>query len=144
IRSPESRNRDVKESVSGRGAQRVERKEIRRRRLFGLRSCRSAEISWQASGLLVLVNSGSSDIHPCISSLSTWWSTTSLTGSTHLRSGFPLRCIQRLSLPTVATQRCRWRDNWYTRGWSNPVLSYYGQIPSILLRPHQIGTELSR
>ncbi len=42
----------------------------------------------------------------------------------HLRSGFTLRCIQRLSLPNVATQWCRWRDNWYTRGWSNPVLSY--------------------
>ena len=38
--------------------------------------------------------------------------------------GFPLRCIQRLSRPYIATQRCHWRDNWYTRGTSIPVLSY--------------------
>jgi hypothetical protein len=38
--------------------------------------------------------------------------------------GFPLRCVQRLSRPYIATQRCRWRDNWYTRGTSIPVLSY--------------------
>jgi hypothetical protein len=25
---------------------------------------------------------------------------------------------------TLATQRCRWRDNWNTRGTSLPVLSY--------------------
>jgi len=30
---------------------------------------------------------------------------------THLRSGFTLRCIQRLSLPNIATRRYRWRDN---------------------------------
>jgi len=71
---------------------------------------------------LVLVGS----THCCAytPSLSTWSSSTGLIGSTHLRSGFTLRCIQRLSLPSVATQRCHWRDNWYTRGWSNPVLSY--------------------
>ena len=45
-------------------------------------------------------------------------------GSAHLEVGFPLRCIQRLSTPHIATQRCRWRDNWYTRGASIPVLSY--------------------
>ena len=38
--------------------------------------------------------------------------------------GFPLRCIQRLSRPHIATRRCRWRDNRYTRGASIPVLSY--------------------
>ena len=38
--------------------------------------------------------------------------------------GFPLRCFQRLSLPHLATQRCGWRHNWYTRGVSIPVLSY--------------------
>ena len=35
-----------------------------------------------------------------------------------------LICFQRLSLPNVATQRCSWRNNWYTRGSSIPVLSY--------------------
>ena len=45
-------------------------------------------------------------------------------GSTHLRGGFPLRCFQRLSLPDVATRRCPWRNNRYTRGQSIPVLSY--------------------
>ena len=45
-------------------------------------------------------------------------------GTSHLRGGFPLRCFQRLSFPSLATQLCRWRDNWYTRGSSIPVLSY--------------------
>ena len=45
-------------------------------------------------------------------------------GSAHLEVGFPLRCIQRLSVPHVATQRCSWRHNWYTRDASIPVLSY--------------------
>ena len=38
--------------------------------------------------------------------------------------GFVLRCLQHLSTPDVATQRCPWRDNWYTSGLSIPVLSY--------------------
>ena len=42
----------------------------------------------------------------------------------HLKTGFPLRCFQRLSLPYVANQRCSWRNNWHTRGTSVPVLSY--------------------
>ena len=42
----------------------------------------------------------------------------------HLEAGFPLRCFQRLSIPNVANQRCSWRNNWHTRGSSNPVLSY--------------------
>ncbi len=42
----------------------------------------------------------------------------------HLGAGFPLRCCQRLSLPNVATQQCRFSDNWHTRGSSSPVLSY--------------------
>jgi hypothetical protein len=41
-----------------------------------------------------------------------------------LEGGFPLRCLQRLSRPHIATRRCRWRDNRYTRGASIPVLSY--------------------
>ena len=47
-----------------------------------------------------------------------------LPGISHLVEGFTLRCLQRFSLPDVATRRCRWRDNRYTRGPSNPVLSY--------------------
>src|SRR5690349_11000524 len=59
----------------------------------------------------------------------TWSSSRSLQGCchpgrSHLVEGFTLRCIQRFSLPNVATRRCRWRDNRYTRGSSNPVLSY--------------------
>ena len=42
----------------------------------------------------------------------------------HLRGGFTLRCLQRLSRPYIATQLCRWHDNWCTRGTSIPVLSY--------------------
>src|SRR5699024_332589 len=34
----------------------------------------------------------------------------------HLKTGFPLRCFQRLSLPYVANQPCSWRNNWHTRG----------------------------
>jgi hypothetical protein len=41
-----------------------------------------------------------------------------------LEAGFPLRCLQRLSLPNVATRRCGWRHNRSTRGSSTPVLSY--------------------
>jgi hypothetical protein len=62
-------------------------------------------------------------------SLSTSWSRTTLQGAlgpgkTHLETSFPLRCFQRLSLPHLATRRCHWRDNRYTRGASTPVLSY--------------------
>ena len=64
-------------------------------------------------------------------------------GRPHLGGGFPLRCFQRLSRPHMATERCRWRDNSYTRGASIPVLSYWGRHPASLLRPRQIGTELS-
>ena len=45
-------------------------------------------------------------------------------GRSHLVEGFTLRCLQRFSLPDVATRRYRWRDNRYTRGPSIPVLSY--------------------
>ena len=45
-------------------------------------------------------------------------------GTTHLVEGFTLRCFQRFSLPHVATEHYHWRDNSYTRGASNPVLSY--------------------
>ena len=45
-------------------------------------------------------------------------------GKIHLKGGFPLRCFQRLSFPYIATLRCSWRYNRYTRGMSIPVLSY--------------------
>ena len=62
--------------------------------------------------------------HASTLGLSTWWSPTALIGKSSFKVGFPLRCIQRLSLPYLATQLCRWRDNWYTRGTSTSVLSY--------------------
>ena len=45
-------------------------------------------------------------------------------GDPRLGEGFPLRCFQRFARPDVATQRCRWFDNWHTSGPSSPVLSY--------------------
>ncbi len=42
----------------------------------------------------------------------------------HLEGGFPLRCLQRLSLPNLATQLWSWQTNWHTRGSSNIILSY--------------------
>ena len=45
-------------------------------------------------------------------------------GKSCLVVGFVLRCFQRLSLPNIATLRCIWRHNRYTRGSSTPVLSY--------------------
>ena len=64
--------------------------------------------------------------HYCASTpgLSTWWSSTALIGSSGIEGGFPLRCFQRLSCPNIATRRCSWRNNRYTRGSFTPVLSY--------------------
>jgi hypothetical protein len=45
-------------------------------------------------------------------------------GRTRFEVGFPLRCLQRLSRPYIATQHCGWRHNCSTRGTSIPVLSY--------------------
>ena len=45
-------------------------------------------------------------------------------GSSRFEVGFPLRCLQRLSRPHLATLHCGWRHNRYTRGASIPVLSY--------------------
>ena len=42
----------------------------------------------------------------------------------HLEGGFTLRCLQRLSLPVLATRPCHWHDNRSTSGRSIPVLSY--------------------
>ena len=47
-----------------------------------------------------------------------------LPGRSHLVEGFTLRCFQRFSRPHLATERCPWRNNSYTRGAFNPVLSY--------------------
>jgi len=83
---------------------------------------------WQVIGLLVPVSFmrlWSALPHPAYqpSSLAG-----SLSGNTpwrpHLEASFPLRCLQRLSLPNVANQPCSWRNNWHTRGSSVPVLSY--------------------
>ena len=64
-------------------------------------------------------------------------------GKSCFEVGFPLRCLQRLSIPHLATRLCRWRDNRCTRGASFPVLSYYlrrGLQASLL---HDRWTELS-
>ena len=45
-------------------------------------------------------------------------------GVSRLGVGFPLRCLQRFAWPNVATQRCRFPDNWLTSGSFIPVLSY--------------------
>ena len=42
----------------------------------------------------------------------------------HLRTGFPLRCFQRLSIPNIATLQCHGRDSRQTRGSFIRVLSY--------------------
>ena len=64
--------------------------------------------------------------HCCASTpgLSTWSSSTALIGNTRFQVGFPLRCLQRLSRPYIATLQCGWRHNRSTRGTSIPVLSY--------------------
>ncbi len=60
--------------------------------------------------------------------LSTSWSGRGLTplrgGRPHLAAGFALRCLQRFSVPVLATRHCRWHDNRHTSGPSPPVLSY--------------------
>ena len=67
-------------------------------------------------------------IHYCTSTscLSTSYSSRGLTfrGISHLEGGFTLRCLQRLSLPDLATLPWRWYANRYTSGPSIPVLSY--------------------
>ena len=45
-------------------------------------------------------------------------------GITHLEGGFTLRCLQRLSLPGLATRPWGWYPNRSTSGPSIPVLSY--------------------
>ena len=65
--------------------------------------------------------------HTSTSALSTSSSSRGLTpegGISHLEGGFTLRCLQRLSLPNLATLLCHWYDNRWTSGSSSPVLSY--------------------
>ena len=50
-------------------------------------------------------------------------------GRTRFEAGFPLRCIQRLSRPYIATLHCDWRHNRSTRGMFIPVLSVLGTNP---------------
>jgi hypothetical protein len=45
-------------------------------------------------------------------------------GRTGFEAGFPLRCLQRLSIPYIATLHCGWRHNRSTRDTFTPVLSY--------------------
>ena len=45
-------------------------------------------------------------------------------GRPGFEGGFPLRCLQRLSCPFIATQHRRWHDDWSTSGTFTPVLSY--------------------
>ena len=45
-------------------------------------------------------------------------------GRSGFEAGFPLRCLQRLSIPYIATLHCGWRHNRSTRGTFIPVLSY--------------------
>ena len=81
--------------------------------------------SWRGASSVERLGSVSST--PCGAStadLSTWWSSTALIARPGFEVGFPLRCFQRLSCPDLATQLCRWHDNWSTRGPSTPVLSY--------------------
>ncbi len=45
-------------------------------------------------------------------------------GRNRFEAGFPLRCLQRLSIPYIATLHHRWRDDRSTRDTFTPVLSY--------------------
>ena len=75
---------------------------VRRSRAPGNSDAESEEL-----GLLVPL--ASTGRPACSCGLSTRCSAWALTGRrTHLGDGFPLRCLQRLSVPGVAMRRCRW------------------------------------
>ena len=38
----------------------------------------------------------------------------------NLETSFPLRCFQRLPFPSIAIQRCSWRNNWYYQRLVHP------------------------
>ena len=65
-------------------------------------------------------------------------------GKVHLGVGFALRCVQRFSVLDVAIRRWPGQANRHTSGPAAPVLSYWERLPSTLLRPRRIETELSR
>ena len=46
----------------------------------------------------------------------------------YLEAGFPLRCLQRLSIPDIATEQCPWQDSSYTRGQFTSVLSSHNPL----------------
>ena len=116
--------------------------EALRRRAIGL----VWRVDWDCSGVEPIGRLGPLGCvgrPTCTRGLSTCWSGTALMGRSGLEGGFPLRCLQRLSRPRLATRRRHWRDDRCTRGASVPVLSYWGRRLADLLRPRQIGTELS-
>ena len=45
-------------------------------------------------------------------------------GRNRFEAGFPLRCLQRLSIPYIATLHRGWRHDRSTRDTFTPVLSY--------------------
>ena len=75
-----------------------------------------------------LVTVSSMRYHTSTSALSTSSSSRGFTslknGISHLEGGFTLRCLQRLSLPDLATRPWLWQANRSTSGPSIPVLSY--------------------
>ena len=83
--------------------------------------CPLPRLVGQALTRLVTVSS----MHYCTSTsaLSTSCSSRGL-GISHLEGGFTLRCLQRLSLPDLATRPWLWQANRSTSGPSIPVLSY--------------------
>ena len=91
-------------------------------------SCQQKPVLRTTQSPRSLVRVGCAPCSASTSRLSSRWSSCDLTSlrseGSHLEASFPLRCFQRLSLPDVATQRCRWHDNWHTSGLSTPVLSY--------------------
>ena len=76
----------------------------------------------------LLVTVSSTCYHASTSALSTSSSSRGLTsfryGISLLEGGFTLRCLQRLSLPGLATLLCPRQNNRFTSGQSIPVLSY--------------------
>src|SRR5688572_22280905 len=67
---------------------------------------RTRRIEWEkvVKPIVLLVPVSSTCRHAYTAGLSTWSSPRGLVGMIRLGEGFALRCIQRLSVPTVATQ----------------------------------------
>ena len=81
--------------------------------IFILVTLKHLSLFGQALDLLVTVSYMC--YHTSTSALSTSSSSRGLTnlryGISHLEGGFTLRCLQRLSLPNLATLLCHWYDN---------------------------------